>query len=223
MRRPSRSNGEAILLAAPGYAGKTTLAAGFAAAGHRVLSEDVSCLRLSSPPTLVPGPAMLRVRRDVAGRLEIPGASEVAVGDDRAHYSLDRAGRGDCSPLPVRAFVLLRHAEQGIALERVSPVDALRELWPLSFRLPTSRIERAASRASPPLSTPFRSGISTAHFDSTCSETSSRRSRPMPDRSRLSLREKAQLATTGVDAVRAGQHSRSPAAACPAWSHAWPP
>jgi hypothetical protein len=130
-------DGEAILLAAPGYSGKTTLAAGFAAAGYRVLSEDVSCLRLSSPPAVVPGPAMLRIRRDVADRLELPAASEVAGGDDRVHYSLDRATRGDCSPLPVRAFVLLRLADSGITLERVPAADALRELWPLSFRLPT--------------------------------------------------------------------------------------
>jgi hypothetical protein len=130
-------DGEAILLAAPGYAGKTTLAAGFAVAGNRVLSEDVSCLRLFSRPQLVPGPAMLRVRQDVAGRLTIPGAAEMVVGDDRTHYSLARANRGDCTPVPVRAFVLLRNAEDGIALERVAPVDSLRELWPLSFRLPT--------------------------------------------------------------------------------------
>ena len=65
---------------------------------------------------------MLRVRRDVAGRLELPGASEVAGGDDRVHYSLDRANRGDCSPLPIRAFVLLRLADSGITLERV-PAD----------------------------------------------------------------------------------------------------
>ena len=130
-------DGEAILLAAPGYSGKTTLAAGFAAAGYRVLSEDVSCLRLSGPPTLVPGPAMLRIRRDVADRLALPGASEVAGGDDRLHYSLDRANRGDCNPLPIRAFVLLRLAESGITLERVPAADALRELWPLSFRLPS--------------------------------------------------------------------------------------
>jgi hypothetical protein len=129
--------GEAILLAAPGYSGKTTLAAGFAAAGYRVLSEDVSCLRPSSPPTLVPGPAMLRIRRDVADRLELPGASEVAGGDDRVHYSLDRPSRGDCRPLPIRAFVLLRLADSGISLERVPATNALRELWPLSFRLPT--------------------------------------------------------------------------------------
>jgi hypothetical protein len=130
-------DGEAILLAAPGYSGKTTLAAGFAAAGYRVLSEDVSCLRPSSPPTLVPGPAMLRIRRDVADRLELPWASEVAGGDDRVHYSLDRTSRGDCRPLPIRAFVLLRLADSGISLERVPATDALRELWPLSFRLPT--------------------------------------------------------------------------------------
>lgn len=79
---------------------------------------------------------MLRIRRDVADRLELPGASEVAGGDDRVHYSLDRASRGDCSPLPVRAFVLLRLAYSGIELVRVSATDALRELWSLSFRLP---------------------------------------------------------------------------------------
>lgn len=130
-------DGKAILIAAPGYSGKTTLAAGFAAAGYRVLSEDVSCLRLSAPTTIVPGPAMLRIRDDIAGRISLPGASEMAVGDDRTHYSLDRTRRGDCTPLPVRAFVLLRPADHGIRLERVPAAAALRELWPLSFRLPT--------------------------------------------------------------------------------------
>lgn len=130
-------DGEAILLAAPGYSGKTTLAAGFDAAGHRVLSEDVSCIRLSSPPTLVPGPAMLRVRRDLAGRLELPGAREVAVGDDRVHFALDPSRRGDCTPLPIRSVVFLRPGDSEAALERVHATDALRDLWTLSFRLPT--------------------------------------------------------------------------------------
>ena len=130
-------DGEAVLLAAPGYAGKTTLAAGFDAAGHRVLSEDVSCIRVSSPPTLVPGPAMLRVRRDLAGRLELPGAQELAAGDDRVHFALDRRRRGDCTPLPIRAVVFLRRGEADVALERVPAADALRDLWALSFRLPT--------------------------------------------------------------------------------------
>jgi hypothetical protein len=131
-------DGEAILLAAPGYAGKTTLAAGFDAAGHRVLSEDVSCIRLSSPPTVVPGPAMLRVRKDLAGRLELPGAQELAAGDDRVHFSLDPSRRGDCTPLPIRALVFLRRGDDDVvSLERVPAADALRDLWALSFRLPT--------------------------------------------------------------------------------------
>lgn len=131
-------NGEAILLAAPGYAGKTTLAAGFDAAGHRVLSEDVSCIRLSSPPRVVPGPAMLRVRRDLAGRLELPGAQELAAGDDRVHFSLDPSRRGDCTPLPIRALVFLRRGQGEVALEHVPTADALRDLWALSFKLGTS-------------------------------------------------------------------------------------
>lgn len=132
-------DGEAVLLAAPGYSGKTTLAASFDAAGYRVLSEDISCIRVSSPPTLVPGPAMLRVRRDVAAELKLPRAREVAAGgDDRVHFSLDPARRGDCTPLPVRAVVFLRRSDNGIALERVPSALSLRELFPLSFKLPGS-------------------------------------------------------------------------------------
>src|ERR1700686_5250276 len=52
-------NGSAILLAAPGHFGKTTLAAAFVRAGHRVLSEDLSFLRLSPVPAVLPGPALL--------------------------------------------------------------------------------------------------------------------------------------------------------------------
>jgi hypothetical protein len=130
-------DGEAVLLAAPGYSGKTTLAAGFDAAGHRVLSEDVSCIRLSGPPTVVPGPAMLRVRRDIVGRLELPGAREVEAGGDRVHYALDPSRRGDCTALPIRSIVFLRPGSAGITLEPVAGLDALRDLWALSFRLPT--------------------------------------------------------------------------------------
>jgi hypothetical protein len=129
--------GEAVLLAAPGYAGKTTLAAAFDREGHRVLSEDVSCIRPSSRPVLVPGPAMLRLRRDMVGRIELPGAVELAAGDDRVHFALDRLRRGDCTPLPVRSVVFLRPGSDGVVLERVSATDALPDLWALSFRLPT--------------------------------------------------------------------------------------
>jgi hypothetical protein len=130
-------DGRAVLLAAPGYSGKTTLAAGFDSAGYRVLSEDVSCIRLTSTPALVPGPAMLRVRKDVAGSLQLPGAREVTVGDDRVHFSLDPDRRGDCTPIPIRSVVFLRPGNRDVKLEPVAPVEALRDLWALSFRLPT--------------------------------------------------------------------------------------
>jgi hypothetical protein len=130
--------GEAVLLAAPGYFGKTTLSAGFDVAGYRVLSEDVSCLRLASEEAaVVPGPAMLRVREDVADRLEIPRARAVARSDNRIHFSLDPDRRGDSTPVPLRAVVLLRRGDDGVSLERVEATASLRDLWPLSFRLPT--------------------------------------------------------------------------------------
>ncbi len=136
--------GRAILLAAPGYAGKTTLAAAFDAAGHRVLAEDSACIRLGDAPSLVPGPAMLRMRRDMAARLTLPGARELAAGDDRVHFALDPARRGDCTPLPIRSVVFLRPGDDGLALERLAPEEALRDLWALTWRLPTDADRRRA-------------------------------------------------------------------------------
>lgn len=135
-------SGEAILLAAPGYAGKTTLAAAFNAAGHRLLSEDSACIRFGSGPSLVPGPAMLRVRRDMAGRLDLPGARELAVGDDRVHFALDPARRGDCTPLSIRSVVFLRPGPDRLALEPLAPEEALRDLWALTWRLPGDDADR---------------------------------------------------------------------------------
>jgi hypothetical protein len=130
-------DGAAIVIAAPRTFGKTTLAAGFLQAGHRILTEDLACLRLSAEPAVVPGPAMLRLRLDVAERLELASARAVGRSDDRVHLALDPSGRGDCRPVPVRAVVLLKHSDDGLRLERVPPAEALRDLWAVSFRLPT--------------------------------------------------------------------------------------
>ncbi|MGH2980972.1 MAG: hypothetical protein ACRDKV_02880, partial [Solirubrobacterales bacterium] len=67
----------------------------------------------------------------------LPRARAVAESGDRVHFSLDQERRGDSSPVPVRAVVLLRSADEGIALDRVHATAALRDLWWLSFRLPT--------------------------------------------------------------------------------------
>jgi hypothetical protein len=126
----------AILLAAPGRFGKTTLAAGFARAGKRLLSEDLSCLRLGADATVVPGPAMLRIRPDVAEALDIPRALVLEAGDERLHLALESSERGDCTPVPVGAVVFLRGGSDGIQLQRSDPHEAVRDLYGLSFRLP---------------------------------------------------------------------------------------
>jgi hypothetical protein len=125
----------AIIVAAPRTYGKTTMAAAFHRAGHRVLSEDTTCVRLGPEPAVVPGPAMLRVRHDVAAELELPSVRHVGESDDRVHYAL--VDPGDCEPVPVRAIVFLDVSDGAAELEPVERAEALRDLWALSFRLPT--------------------------------------------------------------------------------------
>jgi hypothetical protein len=131
--------GGAIILGAPGAFGKTTLAAAFHGAGFRVLSEDVTCVRPGVEPTVIPGPAMLRVRPDVAEQLDIRDATRVGEPGERVHFAIDPALRGDCSPLPLRAIFLLRSADESLRIEPVPPSEAIRDLWPLSSRFPSRR------------------------------------------------------------------------------------
>ena len=131
-------DGQAVILGAPATFGKTTLAAAFHSAGHRLLSEDTTCVRMSPTPAVIPGPAMLRLRHDVAAQLEVPNATAVGtVEDDRIHFAVDAGQRGDCTPVPIRAVVLLRHTETGLRMDPTPPPLAARDLWALSFRLPT--------------------------------------------------------------------------------------
>lgn len=125
----------AVLVAAPRTYGKTTMAAAFHRAGCRVLSEDTSCVRVGAGAAIVPGPAMLRLRLDVAERLDVPGARLLGEDAERAHYALDAPG--DCEPVPLRAVVFLDVSEDTAALEPVEQPEAIRDLWALSFRLPT--------------------------------------------------------------------------------------
>jgi hypothetical protein len=77
---------------------------------------------------------MLRVRHDVDAGLALPSARRVGESGDRVHYALEAPG--DCEPVPARAVVFLDAAED-VALEPVHRGDAIRDLWALSFRLPT--------------------------------------------------------------------------------------
>jgi len=133
--------GGAVLLAAPGRFGKTTLAAAFLQHGYRVLSEDLSCLRLTPAPVIIPGPAMLRVRRDVLEQFRPRDATVVGVYGERTSLAVDGPRRGNCAPVPLRAVVLLREGA-AIQLDPIRPADALRELWALSTRIPTEENRR---------------------------------------------------------------------------------
>ena len=138
--------GEAIVLAAPGTFGKTTLAAAFHVAGHRLLSEDNTCVRTRTAE-VIPGPAMLRLRPDVAAALEVPGTSRTAETDERVHLAIDPSRRGDCAPVPLRSVVLLRGTADEFRLERADAEVAVRDLFALAFRFPNDADRRRCFEA----------------------------------------------------------------------------
>ena len=129
----------AILLAAPGRHGKTSLGAAFAREGHRLLSEDLSCLSPnSSRVELTPGPTGLRIRPDMTHLMPLTGYEEVGLYEDR--MVLRPAGDpGDCTPVKVAAIVFLSDFGTGRELVPVPPGDAVRDLWFLSFHLPNDQ------------------------------------------------------------------------------------
>jgi len=128
--------GRALIFAAPGRFGKTTLAAAFAQAGYRVLGEDLVCFRPGANPAVIPGPALLRLRRDVADTFQIPGAVEVGRDDERVHLALG-GDRGNCDPVPVAGVALLLEGDVSPRLDPVPGPQAVRDLWAVSFNLPT--------------------------------------------------------------------------------------
>jgi hypothetical protein len=131
-------DGSALVLAAPGRFGKTTLAGAFLREGHRVLSEDVSCCTLDPGPAVFPGPALLRIRRDMYQQLEFPDTEVVGEDPERIYLTVQGSARGDGSPVPIRGVVFLRRSEdESTALERLPRESAVPDLWALSLNLPT--------------------------------------------------------------------------------------
>jgi hypothetical protein len=134
----------ALLLAGASGSGKTTLAAALVRNGQRLLAEDLSCVRLQPTPSVVPGPAVLRLRPDVAGRLGFPYVGAEARADGRLHIDLPKQTRGDCQPVRVKGIVALERGEGAPRVERISTVEAIPVVWQLSFRLPTMQDARRA-------------------------------------------------------------------------------
>jgi hypothetical protein len=140
--------GRALLFCGPSRFGKTTLAAAFLAAGHRVLSEDLTRCRPGGVPSVFPGPALLRLRRDVHERLG-PFASTTVAADeeDRVFLVLDDELRGSGAAVPLAGIVILRRGTPDLQLYRVEHERFLPELFSMSFTLPTDADRARAFRA----------------------------------------------------------------------------
>jgi hypothetical protein len=134
--------GMAVGFGAPTRHGKTTLAAAFWRNGHRLLSEDLTCLRWDPDPMVIPGPAMLRPRVDIADRLELTEVVEIDRDDDRVHFALDGPRARDHTAVPLAGFILLRETADEISLSPVELADAIRDLWALTFHLHVDEHER---------------------------------------------------------------------------------
>lgn len=132
------SDGGAVLVAAPGRHGKTTLGLALHAAGTRLLTEDISRLSFQPEPVVLPGPAVIRMRSD-ALRDVPPDTTIVESTSERVMLAIDSDRRGGVDPVPVRAVVLLRIADDGeVRLERLDSAAAIRDMWVLAFRIPDS-------------------------------------------------------------------------------------
>jgi hypothetical protein len=127
-------NGRAVIVAAPGKHGKTTLALALHAAGCRLLTEDIARVQMQPHPSVMPGPALLRMRSNPA----IPdGMRLVEMGASRAYLEIEPERRGDGGPVPLAAIVLL-HVGDGpdLRMEQIDGAAAIRDMWALAFRVP---------------------------------------------------------------------------------------
>jgi hypothetical protein len=136
-------SGQAILLTGPGRAGKTTLAAALHNAGHRLLSDDAVRITFEGGrPRAFPGPALLRLRHDVAAQLPVEDMRAMMSTSEKVFLSPESARRGSGDPVPVAAVVSLGWADQGIQMIPSPLEDSLALLWPRAFYLPSEESRR---------------------------------------------------------------------------------
>lgn len=128
--------GAALIIGAPTQSGKTTLAAAFWREGHRVLSEDLACVRMTPEPVVFPGPTMLRLRPDMAEQLGVASMPGVITGRGRYRIVQDDGDHDGAAPVPVHGVVILEGEADEVSLTRMPAVEAIPHLWELVFRLP---------------------------------------------------------------------------------------
>ena len=137
-------DGRAILLMGDTGAGKTTLSAAFHAAGHRLLSDDGARCR-AEDGSVWPGPALLRIRNDMSGRIDRADLEFVHETPDKTHFAVAVPRRGGGDAVPISAIVFLHWGPE--AANRVEAEMAIARMWPLSFYLPAADGRRDAFSA----------------------------------------------------------------------------
>jgi hypothetical protein len=131
------ANGRAAALAGPGGAGKSTAAAAFARAGHRVLADDVAALdERGGGFTVVPAYPQLRLWPESAAALygDAHALPRLAPGWEKRGVGLS-GGAFQAAPLPLAAVYLLapREAADVPRIEAMAPAAALLELAAHTF------------------------------------------------------------------------------------------
>lgn len=129
-------DGGAYLFAAPGGHGKTTLAGALMSRGHRLLTEDLIRCYVDEDRLAFPGPALIRLRRDVAQWMTIPRTTVVTEDSEKVHYGVDLDLRGRADPIPFRGLIFL-HRGDHTRLERAKGPEILSDLWAVMLNLPT--------------------------------------------------------------------------------------
>lgn len=136
--------GRAVILAAPSRHGKTTLATALHQRGHRLLSEDLVCVRTGALEVL-PGPALARLRPDMHFGGAPAGMVLAGTREDRVFLGIESNRRGSGAAVPLQAVVFLREGAT-VGTVRVAGAAAIQDLWHLNFRLPFAGDRAAAFR-----------------------------------------------------------------------------
>ena len=126
-------------------AGKSTMAAAFAGAGYKVLSDDTLTVRPEGASWIAaPGYPRLRLWSDAVSALAIP----VAAGDDarRVHVDIAVSNCFATEPVPVAAVYFIDFAD-GADRPCVEPVPAAEALAELSANTFASRVLTRDQRA----------------------------------------------------------------------------
>ncbi len=130
--------GRAVLITAPSGVGKSTTAAAFLARGHRVLADDLSCVSLGEVTQVLPGPAVVRARRDSVSQ-ELKSSTYIASYDGtKADLALNASSRGTGDPVPLAGIVFLRPGGR-MSATRTQASTAIRDLLAMAFYLPTEQ------------------------------------------------------------------------------------